>query len=39
VLGVSPDMPVDKATARLVLLDNPMGQGEELTPFVIVHRA
>jgi hypothetical protein len=38
VLGTSPDMPVDKATARLVLLDNPMGQGEELTPFVLVHR-
>jgi hypothetical protein len=37
VLGMSPDMPVDKATARLVLLDNPMGQGDELTPFVIVH--
>jgi hypothetical protein len=32
-------MPVDKAAARLILLDNPMGQGEELTPFVVVHRA
>ena len=37
VLGMSPDMPVDRATTRLVLLDNPMGQGDELTPFVIVH--
>jgi len=39
VLGMSPDVTVDRATARLVLLDNPMGQGDELTPFVIVHRA
>jgi hypothetical protein len=39
VLGMSPDMPVDKAAARLILLDNPMGQRDELTPFVIVHRA
>jgi hypothetical protein len=35
VLGMSPDMPFDKATVRHVLLDNPMGQGDELTPFVI----
>jgi len=39
VLGMSTDMPVDKAAARLILLDNPMGQGDELTPFVVVHRA
>jgi hypothetical protein len=39
VLGMSADMPVDKAGARLILLDNPMGQGDELTPFVVVHRA
>ena len=39
VLGMSADMPVDKAEARLILLDNPMGQGDELTPFVVVHRA
>ncbi len=39
VLGMSVDMPVDKAQARLILLDNPMGQGDELTPFVVVHRA
>jgi hypothetical protein len=39
VLGMSPDMPVDKATARLALLDNPMGQGDELTPFVVVRPA
>ena len=39
VLGMSTDMPVSKETARLVLLDNPMGQGEELTPFVVVHQS
>ena len=39
VLGMSTDMPVNKETARLVLLDNPMGQGEELTPFVVVHQS
>jgi hypothetical protein len=37
VLGMSADMPVDKASARRILLDNPMGQGDELTPFVVVH--
>ncbi len=36
VLGVSKKVPVDKQLARKILLDNPMGQGEELTPIVIV---
>jgi hypothetical protein len=36
---MSADMPVDRAQARLLLLDNPMGQADELTPFVVVHRA
>lgn len=36
VLGGSKGMPVDRSIAREVLLDNPMGQGEELTPIVIV---
>jgi hypothetical protein len=36
---MSADMPVSNAQARLILLDNPMGQGDELTPFVVVHRA
>lgn len=31
-------MPVDKATVRLVLLDNPMGQNDEMTPIVIVRQ-
>jgi hypothetical protein len=39
VLGVSAGLPVDKAAVRRILLDNPMGQGDELTPFVVVHRA
>lgn len=37
VLGMSSGMPVDATGAREILLDNPIGQGERLTPFVIVH--
>lgn len=36
VLGMSRLVPVDKATARLILLDNPMGQNDEMTPIIIV---
>lgn len=36
ILGMSSHMPVDKKTARKILLDNPMGQGEELTPIIII---
>lgn len=36
VLGMSKNVPVDKATARLILLDNPMGQNDEMTPIIIV---
>jgi len=36
VLGMSKNVPVSKEVARLVLLDNPMGQNDELTPIVIV---
>jgi hypothetical protein len=39
VLGFSPDLPVTPGEAREVLLDNPIGQGENLTPVVIVRRA
>jgi hypothetical protein len=38
VIAMSKGMPVNVATARLILLDNPMGQDEELTPFIIVRR-
>lgn len=36
VLGMSSGMPVSLAEARLALLDNPMGQGDELTPIMIM---
>ncbi len=36
VLGTSPGFPVDRATIREVLLDNPMGQGDERTPVIVV---
>ncbi|NTU47286.1 F420-0--gamma-glutamyl ligase [Candidatus Roizmanbacteria bacterium] len=38
VLGRSSQVPVDKKTARLILLDNPMGQGDEMTPIIIVRK-
>jgi len=39
VLGTSPGFPLDDETTREVLLDNPMGQGDERTPIVIVRPA
>ena len=39
VLGTSPAFPIDRAAARELLLDNPMGQGDERTPVVIVRPA
>jgi hypothetical protein len=39
VLGTSPDFPLADPTVRAVLADNPMGQGDERTPVVIVRRA
>ncbi len=38
ILGMSIGLPVDKATARLTLLDNPMGQDDELTPVILMRR-
>ncbi len=38
ILGVSRGVGLDKKTARLVLLDNPLGQGNKMTPFVIVRK-
>ncbi len=35
IISISKNMPVDKKTARLVLLDNPMGQDDEMTPFIL----
>lgn len=36
VLGMSRDVPVSAADARIILLDNPMGQNDQLTPVIIV---
>jgi hypothetical protein len=38
VLGVSKGVGLDKKTVRRVLLDNPLGQGNKMTPFVIVRK-
>jgi hypothetical protein len=38
VLGVSAGVGLDKKTVREILLDNPLGQGNKMTPFVIVRR-
>lgn len=38
VLGISSGVGLDKRTLRLVLLDNPLGQGNKMTPFVIVRK-
>ncbi|MFA6189904.1 MAG: coenzyme F420-0:L-glutamate ligase [Candidatus Staskawiczbacteria bacterium] len=35
IISMSKGMPVDAKTARLVLLDNPMGQDDEMTPFIL----
>lgn len=37
VLGSSKGLPVSKAEARVLLLDNPMGQGQEKTPIIVIH--
>ncbi|MCX7589479.1 MAG: coenzyme F420-0:L-glutamate ligase [Patescibacteria group bacterium] len=39
IISQSNKVPVDKKTARLILLDNPMGQDDELTPFIIVRKS
>ncbi len=36
VLGISSKVLVNEELAREILLDNPMGQGDELTPIIIV---
>lgn len=38
IIAQSFGTPVDKKTARLVLLDNPMGQDDEMTPFILVRK-
>lgn len=39
ILGVSKGVGLDKKTVRLVLLDNPLGQGNKMTPLVLVRKA
>ena len=36
VVGRSTNMPMSDADAREVMLDNPMGQGDELTPVFLI---
>jgi len=38
IIAQSDGMPFDKKLSRLVLLDNPMGQDDEMTPFILVSR-
>jgi F420-0:gamma-glutamyl ligase len=38
VIAQSKGVPLNKKICRLILLDNPMGQGDELTPFIIVRK-
>ncbi|MEP7361274.1 MAG: coenzyme F420-0:L-glutamate ligase, partial [Chloroflexota bacterium] len=39
IISLSQKLPVDARLARLILLDNPMGQDEELTPIILVRAA
>lgn len=39
IIAMSPGMPVTPSDARLILLDNPMGQEREMTPFIIVRKS
>ncbi len=38
VVGASKGVGLDKKTIRLILLDNPIGQGNKMTPFALVRR-
>ncbi len=38
ILGLSKKAPLNKKLAREILLDNPMGQGRELTPLILVRK-
>lgn len=38
ILGVSRGVGLDKNVVRRILLDNPLGQGNKMTPFVIVRK-
>jgi hypothetical protein len=36
IIAQSSGVPINRKISRLILLDNPQGQGQELTPFIIV---
>jgi hypothetical protein len=38
ILGVSKGVGLDKKLVRRILLDNPLGQGNKMTPFVLVRK-
>jgi len=38
IIAQSPQVPVNEKLARLILLDNPMGQDDEMTPVVLVKK-
>ncbi len=38
ILGVSKGVGIDKKIVRKILLDNPLGQGNKMTPFVLVQK-
>jgi len=38
IIASSDNLPVNNDVARLILLDNPMGQDDEMTPFVLVRK-
>jgi F420-0:gamma-glutamyl ligase len=38
IIAMSRGVPMDKKTARLILLDNPMGQDDEMTPFILIRK-
>jgi hypothetical protein len=38
ILGVSPEIGLSWKIVRRILLDNPLGQGDKMTPFVIVRK-
>ena len=38
IIAQSTNMPISKKISRLILLDNPMGQNDEMTPFILVRK-
>jgi hypothetical protein len=39
IIAQGPGVPVDMKASRLILLDNPMGQDDEMTPIILVREA